>query len=234
MDGFGKIAVGLRLTRPYPAFVHSLIMLLTSGLRPGDRYLLPSVDVPYACACNMLVRQFLKGSCDSLLFMDDDHIFSADTLERLRKTPDCEIAFPLVCVRRGAMLPMVLKDSEPGSELPVTTIANPSGVQSVDYVGLGFTLVKRETIEAVVKLLGTEDIFSFERNLGEDGGFCRDARLTGARIAVNSDIIVGHLLTMAIAWDSAEMALNISSVDVGRKPAVSVSVKTVETPKQEN
>jgi hypothetical protein len=227
MDGFGKVAVGIRLTRPYPAFFHSWSRMLMGGMRPGDQYLEPSIDLPHAGACNRLVEQFLAGTCDSLLFMDDDHIFTPDTLERLRRSPDCDIVYPLVCCRRGQFQPFVMCDVK-GEANRVSTVLDAAGMMPVDYVGLGFTLIKRDIIEGVVKMHGTHDVFCFDPAYGEDGNFCRDARMVGARIAVNADILVGHLVVMNLLWDSANRGCNISSVGMSGHEKVSVTVKHTE------
>ena len=65
MSGFGKIAVGVRLTRPDPRFVQCWTHLILSGLRTGDRVLPPAIELPAHWAAELLaLDQFIESdSC---------------------------------------------------------------------------------------------------------------------------------------------------------------------------
>lgn len=201
MNKFGTIAVGLRLSRYCPEFFCSWTHLLTSGLRDGDRVLQPAVNMPHAIACNYLVKQFLASDCESLFLLDDDHDFVPAALSVLRSTDPAlaDVAGGLYPTRRGKCYPVCVqfnKDMKPQS------VVNPHGIVPVDLMGFGFTLIKRWVIEAVAKAQGTEEFMEWSNKMGEDGLFCHRAKEQGAKLAINADVKVGHVMSMVCNWDA--------------------------------
>lgn len=200
--GFGSVAVGVRIAHaPDPDFFHAWTNLLRCGLRAEDQILGPAIGLPHSCAANYLVEEFLHSGCDSLLFLDDDMVFAWDALERLRQGPDgFGIMAGLSTSRRAPYLPVAFRrDAEdkpylvPNDEL--------KGIVPVDIVGLAFTLVRREAIDALVEQNGEDhNIFEWNNRSGEDGIFCRAAKKLGFKVGINADIVLGHMCRMAASW----------------------------------
>ncbi len=198
MDGFGKIAYGLRSTRYDPSFVVSWTQLCASGTRVGDLVLHPAIRLPHHMACNFLMVQFLESDCDSLLFVDDDHDIPIDSIEKLRGTPgNYDVVSALTVTRREPFMPIVirLKDGKP------SWVSDPDGVVAVDVVGLAFTLIKRDICEEIVAAKGTREIFRMTE-VCEDGEFCKNVRENGGTLAVNCDVNIGHTVDTVLRWNA--------------------------------
>jgi len=189
-SSWGKVAIGVRYTRGEPLFFLSWTGLLCAGLHPDDILLTPAIHLPHAYACNFIVKEFLDTDADSLLFVDDDMGFPPDTLSRMRSCgEEFDAMQALYVCRRPPFLPVCLINGE--------FVESPSGLVEVTSVGLGFTLVKRWVLESL-----PDEPFVFSPALGEDGQFSADARAVGARLAVNADVTLEHVVPMAASWDS--------------------------------
>jgi GT2 family glycosyltransferase len=217
-EGFGKIAVGVRIARsPDPQFVGSLAALMHSGLREGDEFIKPVAGVPSHYAATYLMRRFLATDCDTLLLLDDDMVFNPDTLEKMRDKQenweyDIISAFTTQRVQppRGIVLRLGEQPPFPDSENGVYYDMLVDEVQSgatmgVDAVGFAFTLVRRSVLEAIVAAEGlpvshTHFVEWGSGGIGEDVNFCRRAGSLGARIAVDVDAHVGHVGSVHYGW----------------------------------
>lgn len=197
MGDWGKIAVGVRVgSQPDAHFFASWTRLLCNGLRTGDVVLPPSIHLPHSNAANRLVEGFLQTGCDSLLFVDDDMVFDAGTLERLRADDrgwGCDILSALYTTRRWPCNPIAFKwDEAAGKVAAVGPLTAP--LVECDIVGLGFTLIRRHLLSL--------NVFRWDEKKGEDGLFCLSAKAGfGARVGVLSSVRVGHRVSAAAAWD---------------------------------
>lgn len=194
MSNWGRIAVGVRLTRCEPEFFVSWTNLLCNGLRSGDAVLPPAVDLPHAAACNFLVKNFATAPCDALCLIDDDQDFPADALNRLRESGDgFDILTAVIVARRPPFLPLILRDDK--------SVLGMSGCQEVTHCGLGFTLIRRSVLAPMI-----DEPFRWDMSLGEDGAFSEDVRKAGRKIGVNCDLCVGHVARHTLVWNNKKKA----------------------------
>lgn len=199
-----SIAIGARIGHaPDPAFFCSWTGLLRKGLEPADKVLMPAVGLPHSCAANVLADQFLgETECDALLMLDDDVVFDADALARLRvSAADYDILSALYVSRRGDPRPVALR-YDGNRYVPMAT-DKLTGAVDCDVVGLGFCLIGREVMEAVAKQRAATGIFAWSNQLGEDGEFCVCAKGQGFRVGVDSTVIIGHRITFTARWAPA-------------------------------
>ena len=216
MTDFGKIAIGVRLTKQDAGFFCSYVRLLQAGTRTGDVMLSPAVHLPHAVACNFLLAQFLKTECDSLLFVDDDMRFPDNALDILRTTEGAyDMVAGLATARRGSCESLVFRHGADGKFQTVPLPVPVAGVVAVDVLGLGFTLVKRDMLQKIVTMLGSEEIFSFDPMLGEDGNFSQQVELAGGTMAVNCDLILEHAIQAYATIEQSTGKVIISVADFG-------------------
>jgi len=211
---WGRVAIGTRVTGCVPAeFLVSWTHLLLTGMRPGDAVLPFPIRSYHHLAANELVRYALDGGVDSLLFVDSDQVFRADSLERLRDNKygrEYDIVMGLIPHRKTCE-PIIMRAAGYDGERPLYEYADdwPAGhVVPVDCVGLGFTLARASVFETLA-----EPWFSFPADrddVGEDVWFSHKARAAGLRLAVDTSVEVGHLVTEP---------LTVSGMRVARKGA---------------
>jgi hypothetical protein len=196
MDGFGKVAVGVRVGHaPNSAFFCCWTRLILDGLDAGDVVLPPALHLPHAVAANAIVGEFLdQTDCDSLLFVDDDMTFAPDTLRRLRESGNAyTVMSALYATRRHPYTPIafVRDPAFPDDARKMTEVdPAPGGVVTVDLVGLGFTLIRRRHL--------AHNCFEWSNGLGEDGKFCRDVQSAGGLIGCNLDVVCGHRTEISV------------------------------------
>lgn len=211
-DDWGRVAVGTRLGSGMAptAFFDSWTGLVHAGLRDGD-VVLPSIArQPQHWAMNYVVEQFLATDADSLLSIDNDHSFTADSLERLRSRPEgqmFDVLGGLYLARNSEPPHGVLMRLHPDTPNRNHRQGNvlyqwgwrwpPGDVVDVDGLGLGFTLIRRQVFETLPR-----PWFWFpphEWKTSEDLPFCSDARDAGFRLGVDTSVCIGHLLDAALS-----------------------------------
>lgn len=206
-DDFGRIAVATRLAgHTAPTFVDCWGQLAWQGLRDGDHLMPCAIRFSQQRAANRLVRAFLETDCDSLLFVDNDHTFKPDVLERFRSNPTAwqYDAVGALYIARGTSYPIIVRETpesegaEPGTGgIRYTWITHwPWGdVMDVDALGLGFTVIRRRVFEALA-----EPWFKFDQvdeDATEDMIFFARAKRAGFRFAVDTAVHIGHLMDNA-------------------------------------
>jgi len=214
--GWGDLAIGVRVAKvPEPHFFVDWTKLLTGGLRERDSILMPEMFQPAHWAANKTVRNFVNSNKDSLLMIDDDMTFPMDAVHQLRENKenwkyDIVMAF---CTRRGwPPYPIVYKLQEEkeaprnlsGDPFHMTTDFNDGDVVEVDTTGLAFTLIRREVVEAMIDEqwgLNHTRFFKYEHEESEDISFCRRARELGFRIAVDTNVKIGHICHQPRGWE---------------------------------
>ena len=216
-EGWGKVAIGMRCFKNSPGeFLNSWTMFLINGLSPGDSVLTAPIGKPAHIAATDLARSFLATGCNSMLFVDDDMEFPHDSLQKLRSNEanwDYDIVMGFCTHKSIPPHAVVLKRiDQPGPpfsfrgehygalrDVPDNTIVD------VDAVGLAFTLIKRHVFEAMVSDFGVLYTAFFEWgkfNEGEDIVFSRWCREHGYRLAVDTNVKIGHIGTYTFGWDS--------------------------------
>lgn len=220
-EGFGKIAVGVRIGRyPSPGFVNCAVELARTGMREGDVWLPAAVGVPAHWAATNLMRAFLLTDCDTLLLLDDDMTFSGDILNGMRDNEEnwrFDIVSGLATQRVTPPRALVLRKGEqppvPDSlqgvyyDLLVEEVQE-GKVMQVDATGFAFTLIRRKVIEAFTSPHGpqhTSYVNWGEGGEGEDVNFCRRAGSLGFTVAVDCGACVGHVGEVVYGYDEFDL-----------------------------
>ncbi len=223
-EGFGKIAVGVRLTHPEASFVGCYARLLRQGLRDGDVLLEPAVRTPSHWAASTLMRRFLQSGCDTLLLLDDDMTFPPDLLEKMRDHEDnwrFDIVSALATQRVPPPRALLLRLGEQ-PDLPdalnglyynlLVDEVMAGETLPADGTGFAFTLIRRKVLEAMVDEEWGPGYTQFvqwgEGGEGEDVNFCRRAGSLGFRVAVDAGAHVGHVGSVVYGYDEFDQWRN--------------------------
>lgn len=215
-EGFGKIAVGARISSPHPSFVGCYAALVHEGMRDGDTLLMPTYRVPSHIAANELMRDFLATDADTLLLIDDDMTFDAGLLDRMRDNPlnwEYDVVSAIatqrlvppraIVMRLGEQPP--LPDSLDGIYYQlVMDDVQPGKTMRVGATGMAFTLIRRSVLEAMTNEHGPRHTWYVqwgENGMGEDVWFCRRAGSLGYSIGVDVDAQVGHIGSVVYGYD---------------------------------
>lgn len=209
---WGTLALGVRIARhPEPLFVASWTRLLVDGLRPGDHVLEPAIGLRGTSAANELVRQFLRSDCDALALFDDDMTFPSTALTTIRDNPDgwpYDVLSALATRRTWPPVPVIMRLTEQPSGPEARRgehYVNPAdwqrgAVLDVDAVGLAFTLIRRELLEALREPGIPDELqYWFDPGVGDESdeiAFCRRARAMGARLGVDTALEIGHVASV--------------------------------------
>ncbi len=215
-EGWGSIALGVRIAKhPEVLFFNSWTQLLTGGVTNIDTVLMPAYHMPAHTASNKLARDFLNTDKDTLLLIDDDMMFDTNTLHALRRNRnnwEYDIVAPFCTHRSYPPKPIVMRDngelSEPesldGQSFNYNKDIKQGTVEEVDAIGLAFTLIRREVLEAMInEKWGLDKTFFFNYGPGyesDDIPFCRNAKKLGFRIAVDASVCINHVGTKAYGW----------------------------------
>lgn len=169
-------------------------------------------------AANNIARTFLdETDLETLLLIDDDMIFEADTLEKIRKnrkTWEYDIVSAYATTRAIPPKPIIMRllDEQPGfpfhlqGEMYEHTYEFPwFEVVPVDSTGLAFTLIRRKVLEAMIRdKIGLQFTYFFEYERGletEDISFCRKARIAGFSLAVDTNAQIKHIGQIALGHE---------------------------------
>ena len=213
--GWGKIMLGVRLEKMVEApFIRSWANLLTSGMRPGDRWEMTE-GLPAHSAANALVRQLLHSDCDSILMVDSDGDFEKDFIHQMR---DHEPGFDFdvlqaFYIRRGWPPQAIwFKRDESGTLHNCLIFGDIT--EEVALVGTHCVLIRREVFE---KMLGDNDpelyhwfYYPRHQQMTEDAAFSFDAIDAGFRLGATSHVKVNHLSHLSVGWDTYQEYLQTS------------------------
>lgn len=139
-----------------------------------------------------LARDSIKAGCTHTLWLDTDMRFPKNTISRLL-AHDLDIVAANYAKRRSPTEPISAKlrdDSMEESKIyRVYTEADSTGLEEVDYTGMGVMLVKRHVYEKMQEpwfaIPWSETVKDF---VGEDVFFCRRARDTGFLTYIDHDL----------------------------------------------
>ncbi|MGB3830884.1 MAG: hypothetical protein WA975_03360 [Mesorhizobium sp.] len=139
---------------------------------------------------NTLARKSIELGATHILWLDSDMIFPEDTIERLYQHGK-----PIVAAsysqRKEPAKPVAAKDG-----VWVYTEEGSSGIEKVDFVGMGCMLVETAVYEAMDEpwhCLGWNEAKG--TIVGEDVYFCRKAAQVGAETWIDHDLSkeIGHI-----------------------------------------
>jgi hypothetical protein len=192
----------ISLAYVHPGLVHELWMMsvLNFIARSPGKYAIRPMGVEsgplLARARNTLVGAFLDAGDDYLLFTDTDVVFNFADVELLVQA-DVPIAGALYfsAAPSSAGEPWCTALEAVGDEgfKPLQDI--PSEPRTVDAVGMGLTLIRRDVLEALapVKKLWPFAETDEERGFGEDVTFCLRAKEAGFETTLVPAARVGHI-----------------------------------------
>lgn len=166
----------------------SLLRLQGYCLAKGD--ILPYVQLKTGSVIaelrNHLVRDALKSEQTThILFIDDDQMFPADTLERLIARDKPIIGANIVRKEANPRTNSRNKAPEGVDGGVCWTKPSDTGIKEVDYVGTGLMLIKREVFEAMNDPWFVYDV---EKKTGEDVSFCHKAQEIGYNVYIDHDL----------------------------------------------
>lgn len=152
---------------------------------------------------NELFGEALRSLATHYLSVDSDIVFEPHQVEALLEhdlpivgghyrgidVRDSKTPFPVANIRR--------KDGTL-DHASYKTLGGKKGLKQVEAVGLGFTLIKREVLEALAPI---QDFYPCREDiepetgqaLGEDVFFCLEAKKKGFQVWLDLDVKVGHL-----------------------------------------
>ena len=152
---------------------------------------------------NQIANHAIELGAEWIWYVDDDHCFHPDTLERLL-AHRVDIVSGIYVKRVSPFLPVLYdKADESGELIKHTFTSQDVGLKPVLAVGAGCLLVNTR----VHKALGTP-YWRFSYNSqgglnGEDIDFCQRARAHGFTIWCDMDAPIGHYIT-AVAYPYQE------------------------------
>lgn len=172
-----------------PEFGQSLCMAVADFLTSKFDNYEPGVKLSVArgsLLCQQrtdLVEDALASKCDYILFVDDDMVFSQDTIQLLLEADKDIIAAN--CVTK-TMPPVPTARSLPGK--PIYTRPDSTGVEEVLTVGTGIMLIKSSVFAKLPKPWFSQPWLANGNQQGEDVYFCQKARAHGFSIYISHDV----------------------------------------------
>lgn len=151
-------------------------------------------------ARNTLAQRCLDEGFDYLWFMDDDHSFAPDLLERLLHSAlsyDLPIIMPL-CTTRRAPFHLVTYGLNPDPSstdpyLPISLDGAPGeGIIELEAGGTAGMLIRRDVLEVI------EAPWFKNTPRSEDIVFCEDAKAAGFKVYADLSCRLGHILTAVV------------------------------------
>lgn len=189
----------------------------------------------WCSARNELAQRCLDEGYDYLWFMDDDHSFAPDLLQKLLEasiTYDLPIVNPL-CTTRTAPFHLVTYAANPDPNstdryLPISLTDVPGeGIVELEAGGCAGMLIRRDVLAAT----GWNEIDDYNRGLpgnwfeytdkSEDIVFCEKAKAAGFKIYADLSCRLGHITTAVIMPGTIENEW-ITGLTVGRDFQVAI------------
>lgn len=190
-------------------FADSMLRLIaqasgTCGIRPVS----VSTGPLLSRARNKLLSQFLEKDDEYILFADTDIIFEWDDLQYLleQDKPICGSLYFTLDPREQPVIAHLLElEGEPETyrDVPIERAISEGGDPAEPFVvsglGMGFTLIKREVIQALADAKGgIKKLWPFaetdeEKGYGEDLTFCLRAKELGFDSWLCPKSRVGHI-----------------------------------------
>ena len=146
-------------------------------------------------ARNVLAREAVESGADRVLWLDSDMRFDGDIMERLGA--DLDAGYDLVCgiytKRRLPATPVIYRtiDAAAGRVEPYLEYPR-DAVFEIAGCGFGAVMCSTALLKAVAGARGGGPFTPME-GLSEDLSFCLRAGQTGARMACDSRVKVGHV-----------------------------------------
>ena len=153
---------------------------------------------PLICrARNELLEAFLASDAEAFLSVDTDISFDPGTLDQLVGADQPIVGAHYKGINSAGTFPVALLRNSQGlyDKATYKALRGRKGLKKVDAVGMGFTLIRREVVQAlgVGVLWPFAEILSDKgQALGEDATFCLRAKEKGFDAHLLLDAHVGH------------------------------------------
>jgi hypothetical protein len=135
---------------------------------------------------NDIAKQLLDSTFDHLLFLDTDMRFPPHALGQLLDH-DLPIVAANYTTRRAPYRPVSMRHI--GTNEPLYTDADSTGLEECAACGMGFALIKREVFEKTEKpWFLTPYIPRVDGSWGEDVWFCNQVRKAGFPVMLDHDL----------------------------------------------
>ena len=180
----------------YPAMVNDLIALLTSCRQWGIFHTVDNCVIQDAR--NQAVARMFETGCDAVLFIDSDQTFPKDALDVLIETHKEIVGYPIIR-KTPPYYPNIGRWDEAKGEYVVYEDYPKNYIFQVDYIGMGFTYIRKEVFEKLEKpyfdfeWFVNEKYKKGERMVGEDVYFCKRAKAAGFKIWAYPMLEIGHI-----------------------------------------
>ena len=220
-----RVAIGVssgEIAR-YSVFWNSL--LCVRGVTPHN--VMCSRGANIAENRNCIAERALMDRYDAVWYVDDDQVFSPDTLEKLI-SHDVDIVSGLYLKREIPWIPHMYMDTESRGWTPKLLQAGDCGLHEVHTTGAGCLLVKSDVLanmEVPLWRLGQYD----KVNWSDDHDFLTRARAKGYRVFIDLDCPVGHM-TNATIWPVRDSDGTWKSVLVQGNGAIAMWPAAMEHP----
>jgi len=188
-----KLAIGIPCSFPFVpvSFFYSFVHME----KPNYEFI-HADNGPVDTLRNDIVEKALSLDCTHVLFMDVDQVYHEKTIPTLlsRRLP---IVGAAVCRRYPPFDPIIMRIENGAYES--TDEWNENGVVECDATGSGCLMVETSVFKKL-----PYPWFRFQKHpengmvIGEDIGFCQDAKAAGYRIFVDTSVPAGHMTTMII------------------------------------
>jgi hypothetical protein len=156
-------------------------------------------------ARNMIWQRAKRCHAESLLCIDDDMTFTPETFDVLWSTPG-DIVSALYFIRRlPPTQPCMYRKAASGLHEPISAYPQNATLE-VDAVGLGFALIRKPVLDALV------DPFDKYPKKGEDIVLCEKARAAGFTVTVNTAARAGHLMNIPVEIDASNAGATVDSL----------------------
>lgn len=164
---------------------HHVIQMASEGLVVGEMR-------------TQLVEEALAIGCEAVCFLDDDHVFPDQALNRLIAW-DVPVVGALYPVRSGDHHSTALKAKGVGFRGLDQAERAVDGLVTVDALGMGLTLIRRDVFETL-----PHPWFRVEHQHGRDVDdgmrFCAAAKSDGITLYVDAGLKIGHLALVAVTY----------------------------------
>lgn len=155
-------------------------------------------------ARNAIVTGALQMGCDYLLFLDDDHVIDWEVtpgpnsrygmvqtfLDHFEKDPELGIVGALYYHRGSGCNPVVMREGKNGGYYWLRDYDITGQLQEVDVQGGGCMMLRMSMFDKI-----QSPWFVPEHDLGTDLQICKKARDAGFKVACDTSIKIGHVLS---------------------------------------
>lgn len=177
--------------------------------KPANARLEYLIGGDWCGARNDLVRQVIEDEHDWLWFMDDDHAFAPNMLERLL-AHNLPLVMPICLQRVFPFAPVQYTSHNGVAYEPINPGDHDEPLVEVVAGGCAGMLIRREVLLAV-----DEPWFEYS-DRSEDIIFCEKARAAGFQLFCDTSIRLGHITT-SVVWPAEAEGEWVTGFTIGHE-----------------